>query len=232
MSQYCSRTFSDMFKKRLSLCVQNGYFGDDGRLHVKKTWPVLITSLTHMFCQRNRTKWDQFGSDAACLSESSFSKTLISGPQISCQSSAVDRHRIGGKGSPQQINNMSIKRGNVCSQTSTQARRYTLPGRHVREHTHTQRDWWVCLTCDSTSSFRLIGTNSVFSINSRWLLQSIRERIWSWGLSSALLINIHLQFILPRWIAISFYKGFLISTKTPSKTQGNISKHPIDTVSW
>lgn len=62
-----------------------------------------------MFRQWNRTKWDQFRLDVLRLRVSSFSKTLISGPQISCQSSAVDGHRTGEKSSPQQINNMSIK---------------------------------------------------------------------------------------------------------------------------
>lgn len=37
---------------------------------------------------------DQFCLDVTCFRESSLSKTLISGPQISCQSSTTYRHRI------------------------------------------------------------------------------------------------------------------------------------------
>lgn len=73
MSQYCS---SDMVKERqLSPHAQSGYLG-----------PVLTAAATHMFCQRIGAKWDRFRSDAARLRESSFSKTLISEPQISCPS--------------------------------------------------------------------------------------------------------------------------------------------------
>lgn len=87
----------------------------------KKAWPVLITSLTHMLCQQNRTKWDQFRLDEAHLRESSFSKTLISGPQISCQSSAVHSHRIGEKAVPNKSTTcQSPIHPNTCSQLSTQ----------------------------------------------------------------------------------------------------------------
>ena len=146
-----------------------------------------------------------------------FSKTLISGPQISCQSSAVDRHRIGEKAVPN-------KSATCQSNAQTRARSHRHRKVHTRgqtrawTHTHTQTP-----VCDSISSFRLIGPNSVFSITSRWLLPGIRERIRSSGLSSALLININLQMILPHWIAISFYKGSLIFKKKPFKSQGNIS---------
>lgn len=113
---------------------KNSHLGDDDRLHVKEAWPVLITRLTHMFCQKNGTKWDQFRLDAARLCESSFSKTLISGPQISCQSSAVDRHRIGEKAVP--------NKSTTCqSRTQTRAHSHqhekVHTSRRVRIHTHT-----------------------------------------------------------------------------------------------
>lgn len=176
-------------------CVfKNRYLRDDDRLHVeewkeKKAWPVLITRLARMFRQKNGTEWDRFCLDATLLRESSFSKTLISGPQISCQSSALDRHRIGEKAVP--------NKSTTC-QSHTRTRACSHRHKKVRAHAHTKGPVDVSYTIAFPL---LLGPNSVFSVNSRWLLQCIRDKIWSWGLSSALLINIHLQFILPHWIA-------------------------------
>lgn len=63
---------------------------DDGGLCANKARPVLITALTHMFRQSGGTKWDPilFGCGTS-PGEFLFSKTLISGPQISCQSRRI-----------------------------------------------------------------------------------------------------------------------------------------------
>lgn len=97
---YCSRMSTDMFKKQLSLLVQSGYIRDDGRLHEEK--PGLSSLSTWHTCSvreigPNGTNSD---GDVARFRESSFSKTLISGPQISCQSSVLHRHRIREKAVP------------------------------------------------------------------------------------------------------------------------------------
>lgn len=57
----------DMLQKQLSLHVQNGRLGHDGHIPVRKARPVLITSLTHLYCQRSPTKWDQFRLVVLCL---------------------------------------------------------------------------------------------------------------------------------------------------------------------
>lgn len=105
----------------------------------KKAWPVLITSLTHTFCQRSGTKWDQFRLDVARLRKSSFSKTLICGPQINCQSSAGDRHRIGEKAVP---NKSTTCQSNAQHQlTAIDTRGNTVLGRHfLYTHTDTHTD--------------------------------------------------------------------------------------------
>lgn len=140
--------FSDMFKKQLSLEGKKKRTGVSGMtaafVRGKRARPVLITGPTHMSCHRNGTKWDQFRSDATCLRESSFSKTLISGPQISCQSSAGDRHGIGEEAVP----NKSTTRQSGAP-THARSRRHEKKEVHTlgeaRAHTHTRRGTGGCV---------------------------------------------------------------------------------------
>lgn len=171
---------------------------DDGRLHEEKSGlsslPAWHTcSVREMAPIGTNSVWMWHVSERL-----PFSKTLISGPQISCQSSAVHRRGISEKAAPDKS-------------TTCQSHTQTLPHSHRHKrvnsagtcvNTQAQGLWWMCLPLDSISSFGLIGPNFVFAINSRWLLQDIREKKWSRGLSRAHLINIHLLFILPHWITI------------------------------
>lgn len=97
---YRSLMSADMFKKQLSLLVRSGYIRDEGRLHEEK--PGLSSLPTWHTCsvRENGPNGTNSGWDVARFRESSFSKTLISGPQISCQSSVLHRHRIREKAVP------------------------------------------------------------------------------------------------------------------------------------
>lgn len=67
-----------------------------------------------------------------------FSKTLISGPQISCQSSAVDRHRIGGeRQSPTNQQHVNQTHKHVLAPIHTRRCTQTRARTHTRTYTHT-----------------------------------------------------------------------------------------------
>lgn len=142
----------------------------------EKGW--LITSLTHMFCQKSRTKWDQFRSAVECLRDSFLSQTLISAPQISCLSLAADGHRGKGRASgPRRVNNISITRTKLAG------------GRRLGEHRPTRT---------SDVSFRAIRPNAVFFLyikvtpTKHWWKHAPWVALWSAP-------NTHLWFASPHW---------------------------------
>lgn len=115
----------DMFREKLfGKKKRNRKSWDDGGLCANKARPVLITALTHMFRQSGGTKWDPilFGCGTS-PGEFLFSKTLISGPQISCQS-----RRIAEETAP--------NKSTTC-QSDTHTHTHN-PQQHTLENTHKQ----------------------------------------------------------------------------------------------
>lgn len=138
MLWYCSHMFSGMFKKAaVTVCtkqISRGWWVAFMWKKKKKLACPHYQPGTHVPSK----KWHQMGPVLFGCGTSServfFSKTLISGPQISCQSSAVDRHRIGEKAVP--------NKSTTCqSHTQTHARSHWHKMVHTCscawKHTHT-----------------------------------------------------------------------------------------------